>query len=239
MPADRRRFLQHLTLSGIAIGALPSALHASPAAPVPDPDALNELHALHELEQSAAPPFDTTWMQKLTGKYKAVFDTPEINGGSGVWRAGMWATHCRDLLNAEPADLSAAIVIRHAAMPLIMNHEFWDTYDVAKTYKVLHPLTDKKTRRNPVLMTVDEDQLPPTFASYALHKQIERGVVVLGCNLAFSSMVALVRKQDKLSGTAAREKALAMMVPGVLLQPNGIFPVTMAQHLGCSFVAAS
>ncbi len=236
MSTDRRHFLQHLTLGGIAIGALPSALYAAGSASASAPSVPNEFL---ELPQPAAPPFDTAWMQKLTGKYKAVFDTPEIHAGSGVWRAGMWGTHCRDLLGAQPTDLSAVIVIRHAAMPLVMNHEFWDTYDVAKTYKVLHPLTDKKTRRNPVLMTVEDDQMPPTFASYALHKQIERGVVVLGCNMAFSNMVALVSKKDKLKGAEAREKALSMMVPGVLLQPNGIFPVTMAQHHGCSFVAAS
>lgn len=236
MSTDRRHFLQHLTLGGIAIGALPSALYANETST--PPGSLQELAAL---EQSTAPQsqFDTTWLQKLTGKYKAVFDSPEINGGMGVWRAGMWATHCRDLLGAQPTELTTVIVIRHSAMPLIMNHEFWDTYDVAKTFKVLHPLTDKKTRRNPVLMTAEDDQMPPTFASYALDKQMERGAIVLGCNMAFSSMIALVRKKDKLSGTEAREKTLSMMVPGVLLQPNGIFPVTMAQHHGCSFVAAS
>ncbi len=236
MSTDRRHFLQHLTLGGIALGALPSALHASDSATDPESVDFNEFH---ELQQPQPPQFDTTWIQKLTGKYKAVFDTPELNGGSGVWRAGMWGTHCRDLLGAEPTDLSAVIVIRHAAMPLVMNQEFWDTYDVAKTFKVLHPLTEKKTRRNPVLMTVEDDQMPPTFASYALHKQIERGVIVLGCNMAFSGMVAIVSKKDKLKGAEAREKALSMMVPGVLLQPNGIFPVTMAQHHGCAFVAAS
>jgi len=29
------------------------------------------------------------------------------------------------------------------------------------------------------------------------------------------------------------------MLPGVMLQPNGIFAVTMAQHAGAAFVAAS
>ena len=29
-----------------------------------------------------------------------------------------------------------------------------------------------------------------------------------------------------------------MMLPGVILQPNGIFGVTLAQEYGCSFVAA-
>jgi hypothetical protein len=57
--------------------------------------------------------------------------------------------------------------------------------------------------------------------------------------MAFSAMIALVRQKDKLQGAAARERALSMVVPGVTLQPNGIFAVTLAQESGCAYVAAS
>lgn len=246
MSPDRRQFLQHLTLGGVALSALPTALPALPTA-LPTahssgPDNAVATAALNEMRDAAQPSqqqFDVSWAQRLTGKYKAVFDTPEITGGSGVWRAGLWATHFRDVLGAQPEELSGVIVIRHAAMPLIMNQEFWETYDIAKRFKVMHPLTEKKTRRNPVLMNVETDALPPTFANYALDKQMERGVIVLGCNMAFSSMVAIVREKDKLDGAEARAKALSMMVPGAQLQPNGILAVILAQHHGCAFVAAS
>ncbi|MBL0171980.1 MAG: hypothetical protein IPP90_14910 [Gemmatimonadaceae bacterium] len=235
MSSDRREFLQRLTIGSVAFGALPASLGAA------EPDAVsvpfNEFAAIDQ--QPAAPTFDVAWTQKLTGKYKTVFDVPAINGGSGVWRAGMWKNHYRDVLKAEPADMSSVIVIRHEAIPLIMNHEFWDAYDVAKESKVRHPMTDKKTRRNPVLMTAEDDKLPASFVGYTLPKQMERGAIVLGCNLAFAGMVAMVAKKDKLKNPEARAKALSMIVPGVILQPNGIFGVTLAQHNGCAFVAAS
>lgn len=239
MSSDRRQFLTQLSLGGAAIAALPSALHAqSPESHMPSGDSLREL--AQSLQRPAMQEqFDTTWPRRLTGKYKAVFDVPELTGGSGVWRAGLWCNHYRDFLGAQPADLSPAVVIRHSAIPFIMTQEFWESYDVAKLNKVLHPLTEKKTRRNPVLMTAEDDQLPPTFASLALHKQMERGAVVLACNMAFNAMTSLVAKRDKLANPAAREKALSMMLPGVIMQPNGIFALTLAQENGCSFVAAS
>jgi hypothetical protein len=110
---------------------------------------------------------------------------------------------------------------------------------VARSTKLKHPVTGKSTRRNIVNMTAEQDGLPAGFAGYSLDKQIAAGTLVLGCNMAFSDMTAMVRKKDKLAAAAAREKALSMMLPGVMLQPNGIFAVTMAQYAGCAFVAAS
>lgn len=241
MSADRRHFLKRLTVSGIALGTMPAALHAH-GSPDRDVSSTNDTVAdwREQLTNTGAQPqFDVTWAQRLTGKHKAVFDVPEINGGAGVWRAGMWRDHCRDLLQAQPSDLSGVIVIRHAAIPLIMNHEFWDTYDIAKSRKVTHPITEAKTRRNPVLMTAEEDKLPPNFAAYALDKQMAARAVVIGCNMAFAQLVSIVRKHDKLDAAEARTKAVSMITPGVILQPNGIFGVTLSQEMGCGFVAAS
>lgn len=243
MSADRRQFLKRLTVSGIALGTMPAALHAHAAAEGAAPVGADGMVADWREQLASAgtaqPQYDVTWTQRLTGKHKAVFDVPEINGGAGVWRAGMWRDHCRDLLQAQPSDLSGVIVIRHAAIPLIMSHEFWDMYDIAKSRKVMHPLTDAKTRRNPVLMTAEDDGLPATFATYTLDKQMAAGAVVVGCNAAFAQLVSMVRKQDKIDAAAARTKAVSMIAPGVILQPNGIFGVTLAQEAGCGFVAAS
>jgi len=235
MSTGRRDFLQNLTLSGVALGALPSALHAAE----PDETPMERAEWLEDAQQPAALVFDSTWTQKLTGKYRAVFDSPSISGGAAVWRAGMWVDHYKQVLKTEPSDTNPVIVIRHAGIPLIMNHEYWERYDIAKKLKVNHPTTDKKTRRNPVLMTAEDDKLPAFLAGYALHKQIERGTIVLACNLAFGGMVSTVAKEEKLKFPEAREKALTMMVPGVILQPNGIFGVTLAQQNGCAFVQAT
>ena len=233
---DRRRFLQRLTFGTLAAGTVPSLLRASEPNEQPI-----EVFSYDEFGADQQPPaaaaYDLTWTEKLTGKYRAVFDTPAISGGSGVWRAGSWVNHYKSVVKADIADITPVIVIRHAGIPLIMNNEFWDRYDIAKENKV-RDFNDQKTKRNPVLVTVEEDKIPASFADMALHKQIERGVIVLGCNAAFGGMVQLLAKKEKLNFGEARTQALSMMVPGVILQPNGIFGVTMAQHHGCAFVNA-
>ena len=233
----RRTFFQRLTVGGLTAVSLPSLLNASE--PADDARDVVSFDEWETREQPPAPtPFDMTWTAKLTGKYRAVFDTPSINGGSGVWRAGSWVNHYKSVVKADITDINPVIVIRHAGIPLIMNHEFWDRYNIGKDNDV-RDFNDKKTKRNPVLVTVEDDKIPESFAPMALHKQIERGVIVLGCNAAFGGMVSLVAKKEKLDFGDARKQALTMMVPGVILQPNGIFGVTMAQHNGCAYVAAS
>lgn len=237
MSANRREFLQRLAVTGVAIGSLPSVLEAA----VPSSARALGSHSVSDMldAEQQAQDWDITWTGKLTGKHRAVFDIPEIHGGVGMWRAGLWQNHYRDILKASPSDINAVIIIRHAAIPMVMNQDYWQRYEVGKELKVTHPVTEKKTTRNPALMTAEVDAIPPMMAGLTLDKQMERGAIVLGCNMAFVSVVSTVAKQDKLSNAEARTKALSMMYPGVILQPNGIFGLTLAQENGCVFVAAS
>jgi hypothetical protein len=38
----------------------------------------------------AASHWDLGWVRRLKGKYRAVFDVPELEDGFGVWRAVIW-----------------------------------------------------------------------------------------------------------------------------------------------------
>ena len=71
-----------------------------------------------------------------------------------------------------------------------------------------------------------------------LDKQIAKGAIALCCNLAFRQMVSIVAKQDKLSPADARTKAKTFLVPGLIMQPSGIFANVMAAEAGCTFVNA-
>jgi hypothetical protein len=82
--------------------------------------------------------------------------------------------------------------------------------------------------------------VPAPFDQAALPKQQERGVVFLACNLAFAlDCVPRVAKADNISEEEARKVALSHVLPGVLLQPSGVFAATRAQEAGCSYVKSS
>lgn len=225
MDATRRDFLGKVTAGAATIGAMPIALALSACAA--------------EGSNQPAGEFDLTWPGKLTGKYKAVFDMAEIESGYGLWRGNAWVGQYQQFMGATPADTSLAIILRHNAIYLAMDQAYWDKYGVGKMKAVTHPMTQQPTDKNPVLLGADGG-VPAPFDAAALPKQQERGVVFLGCNLAFNlDVVPVVVAADKVSEADARKTALSHLLPGVLLQPSGVFAATRAQEAGCTYVKAS
>jgi hypothetical protein len=194
------------------------------------------------LAAAVEPQADTTWnlawVDKVKGRHKAVFDCIEPESGVGVWRAGVWGQQYRDVLKAAASDMSPVIVLRHDAIPLIMTHAFWQKYGVGAKAKIEHPMTGAPVDRNPALFG-EADGVPAPFANYALDKQIAAGTVVLACNLAFKDVVGFVKDADKVDETEARARAIAGIIPGVILQPSGVFAVIRAQEAGCVYIKAS
>jgi len=168
-----------------------------------------------------------------------VFDVPEIDSGYGVWRATIWAKQYADVLKAPPQEMSSALVLRHNGIALAMTQAVWDTYGVAKKSTVIHPITEKPTDRNPALLSSSRNEVPEQMDDVALDKYLARGGIALACNLALSDMIALVTAKDGGTPEAARRTAIAGMVPGVILQPSGVFAALHAQDAGCKYLRAS
>jgi len=224
MNSSRRNFLGAAAANAAALAVLPGTLFASlprDLAPVAESDE-----------------WDLTWPARLSGKYRAVFDCTEPESGFGVWRANAWAGQNMSVLKAAPADVTPAIVLRHAAIVLAMQQRFWDKYRIGEKKKVTHPLTGEMTKKNPVLLD-EKDGIPAPFNNSSLRKQLDRGVVVLACNLALQDCIDLIKSTDKVSDEDARKQAIAYLVPGVILQPSGVFAVVRAQEAGAAYVKAS
>jgi hypothetical protein len=222
MATDRRQFLGHAAGAALA-GIVPLTLAPRDAA------------ALAPTSEE----WDVSWARRLTGKHKAVFDVPEVESGYGVWRASIWAQQYRDVPKVQPNELAAAIILRHNGIVLAMQQAFWDQYKIGETRNVTHPLTLERTTRNPALLSAERGEVPPEFGAFALDRFLARGGTVLACNLALADCVELIRKQDNVAPDEARQRAIALMVPGVILQPSGVFAAVLAQEAGCSYVRAS
>jgi hypothetical protein len=242
MTTPRRDFLRYASLGAAALATFPALAEAEPIRRDWRRERAEQLAELAELEAADQPPaqppaaqqWDTSWTAKITGKHRAMFDVPDVDGGVGVFRAGIWGRQYTDVLKLQPADLSTVIVLRHGGIPLIMTNEFWTTYDVGKEAKIKNE-KGKTQKLNPVL--ADPEAKGPG-SPYTLDKLIAAGAIALGCNMAFRSVVSLVEKKDKLKGAEARTKAMSMILPGVILQPSGIFANVMAEEAGCHFVRA-
>jgi hypothetical protein len=231
MPTSRREFVEKMTVGAAMFGALPLPLSLSISG--------NEMNAANGRSSSSSPDWDLTWVNKLTGKHKAVFDVPEVESGYGVWRATVWTNQYHSVLNVPVSELSPVVVLRHNGIVLAMQQSFWDKYGIGKAKNVTHPMTLQPTDRNPALLSSKRGEIDATFDPMALDKFIGRGGVALACDLALQDCIELIKSKDGVTADVARQRAIAAMVPGVILQPSGVFAALRAQEAGCSYLRAS
>ena len=222
MSTDRRSFLERITLGTVGLGALDAL------APLPLPAA-----AFAQAE------WDLSWTSKVTGQRKAIYDVPEIESGYGVWRAILARQQYVDVLKIPREQVSMVLVLRHNAIALAMKQAFWDKYNIGEESKVTDPLTNQPTKHNPVAERTGEFALPAPMTNMALEPFMASGGIVLGCALAFRDMIGKVKDGDKVDDAEAKRRAKTFLVPGVILQPSGVFAAQLAQDSGCRYVRAS
>ncbi len=223
MTATRRAFLDQVAQGTLALGVLPAALHALPA----------------DVRAAAAPApkesWNLDWRKKLTGKARACVDVADLESGYGVWRASIWANQYEAAAGIPVKDTSTALVLRHNGIALAMTNAFWEKYKLGASTKATHPLTEQPIATNPALLG-EADGVPKPYNTFNLTSFLARGGIALACNLALQDMRDQVMKVDGLPEDKAMEVARAGVVPGVIIQPSGIFAVMWAQEAGAHYV---
>ena len=221
MEGDRRDFLS--TLAAGAVGA--AGLAATDWSTLP--------------AQQAAGHWDLSWVSRLKGRYRAVFDIPVIEDGYGVWRAAIWRKQYSQVFGVPESSLTTVVNIRHDAIALVLRQEYWDRYDVGTRWEVHDPASRRPTTRNPVIGRTGAHALPEQFADFTLESLMAGGAIVLACALALRDCSTLVAEREQVSMDVAEERVRGMLAPGVILQPSGVFAAVLAQDNGCRFVRAS
>jgi hypothetical protein len=200
---------------------------------------LTALDAFELPAQQAASHWDLSWVRKIKGKYRAVFDIPDIEDGFGVWRAVLWRKQYSQVFGVPEETLATVLVLRGDAAALALNQEFWGRYEAGKRWKVNDPSTGQPTVRNPVFDRVGQWALPEQFSGFTLDELLQGGAVVLACTLALRDCATLVAEKDKVTMEEADRRVRSMLIPRIVLQPSGIFAAVMAQDNGCRYVRAS
>ncbi|HRP07518.1 MAG TPA: hypothetical protein PLL69_03430 [Gemmatimonadales bacterium] len=215
---DRRGFLG-LVGAGAALPLLPDLASAETHRPPVSED------------------WDMSWVDRVTGQHRAVFDAPELSNGLPLLRACLWAGQYREVYG-DDTRTSPVLVLRHTAFAYAMDDATWDRFGLAGEFGLELFSGAPASPGNPV-RTARSD-IPEPFRSLNLEQFQASGGIVLGCNLAFSfEMVPRFQKAGNLTPEAARAEAMTHLLPGVILQPSGFFAVSRAQEVGCQFVPAS
>ncbi len=226
MTTNRRRFLSSAAANAAAFAVLPATAFAA----VPREFVLSE--------SAASAEWDLSWTNRLKTNHKAVFDCTEPESGNGIWRSWAWTRQNIDVLKVAPADIVPVIVMRHDAIVLAMQQAYWDKYAAGAKKKVTDPMTNEPTNKNPALLD-EKDGVPAPYNMAGLHKQIANGAIALACSVAFEDCIQTVKQKDGVSDEEAKKRAMSYLVPGVILQPSGVFAVIHAQEAGALYIKAS
>lgn len=195
------------------------------------------LDAQAEEPSKASEKWDLSWVAQVSGKLRAVFDSPQFGGGGALMRAIVWKREYKEVYGTAPEDMSAVLVLRHEGIWLAMNDVFWKNYNVGEAQNLKHQ-SGKVFATNPVSSTPPE--APPDFAGTDIPHFLSTGNIVLVCHLAFGDVVDLVKATDKIAtDEEAEKKAMTFLLPGVIMQPSGVFAVLRAQEAGCHYILAS
>jgi hypothetical protein len=226
MGTNRREFIERLSATAV-LGAFPTAAFASVGEP-----------ALRS--PATAESWDFSWTAALKGKkHRALFDCTDVESGYGVWRASIWENQYREALGAKASDIKTVLVLRHKAVVLALQQSMWEAAGIGAGEKVLHPVTQQSTDLNPALLSSARNEQPEAFDAFALPRFISRGGIVLACNLALQNFAGRWAPKAGISPEEAGKRAVAGLVPGVVLMPSGVMAAVMAQEEGCHYVKAS
>jgi hypothetical protein len=242
---ERRQFLGQLAGGAAALAAAACA-HPQVAAQAPAP-APGEATATKPDSMAAAHPapppmvFDLTWTDRLTGTRKQVFDAPAIAEGTVLHQARMFFVNYQEMYHVTDSELRAVLVIRHQAIPMVLNDAIWAKYTFIgrKITKLKDPTTGEWAARNPFINAKKDDKHSMIWPDGGLDTLMSRGAIVLACNMALNGFAGTVADDSKQQSDAVRAEFHQSLLPGVILVPSGIFGVIRAEEGGCNYLRAT
>lgn len=222
MSTPRREFLGLLGAGALATATPAIVVGARPRHPHSTPDAQGE--------------WDLSWTERLTARYRVVFDAPDLSEGDPILRAMVWGRQYQEAFGVEPERTARVLVLRHHAIHFAMRDDYWARFPVAAETGFVDG-DGKPLQVNPIRAA--RADVPEPFRDLTLEAFQQSGGIVLACQLALTHYVAARYQATGLGAVEAAEAARVGVLPGILLQPSGIFAVSVAQDFGCRYVPVS
>jgi hypothetical protein len=181
---------------------------------------------------------DMSWADRVTGRYKMCFDAHEISEGTCLHQVRSFLAGYSTAFGLTDNDVSAVLVIRHAAVPMVLGDALWADGTFAEPGALKDPSTGEPAKRNPFINVAAGSRHALTWPDGALDTLMTRGVIVLACNLALSNVAGRIARARSIP----RQDAMALIdehiLPGVYRMPTGVFATCHAQGLGCGVLNA-
>lgn len=215
----RRDFLGGLAATAVGLSALafPARLLADQKMP---PSASNN----KEFE---------TWLKKIKGKHRQVFDAPSTNSGLPLAWARVFLMSNKQV-GANEKDVTSVLVLRHDAIPFAMNNDLWQKYSFGEAFNVNNMMTKARVTSNIYWQPKEELPIP----GMSVDKLLESGVLIGVCDLAMTFNSMHFAEKMKMDAAEIKKDWVAGIFPGIQIVPSGVLAVNRAQEHGCTYCYA-
>ena len=176
----------------------------------------------------------TRWLDGISGKHRVVLDVREPYDGMAIAWAWVWLFTGPQAYGVKESDLGTVMVFRHNAIPFVLEDSMWKKYKLGEYFKINDPQTKAAAVRHPYYTTpVDAD-----VADMTLKNHIERGVKVVGCDMAIHYYSGQIAKAQGLKHDDVKKEWMEATLPKIAHAPSGVVACQGAVAKGCAYVFA-
>ena len=172
-----------------------------------------------------------TWLNRITGKHKMVFDAPEVNGGMPVIWPRVWLNGNNENYATKDTDNTAVVILRHSSIPLGMRDEVWMKYKLGEAFSI-------KDGDAPATKNVFAKVMPLPLPGTGVEALLASGVMFGVCNVALTVYSAMVAQKMGMDAAAVKADWVAALLPGMQVVPSGVLAVARTQEKGCAYCFA-
>ncbi|HEY4322176.1 MAG TPA: hypothetical protein VGM77_13495 [Gemmatimonadales bacterium] len=165
--------------------------------------------------------WDDSWTTRLGNSHRIVFDCPQPDE-QALSNVSEVMDLYHDALGTTDHDVHCVVVVRFRALPMVFNDALWKELRLGASARINAPGT---------ATSADHNFYTTSTGNRAGIVDLQRrGVTFLACNRA-----AMHYADDLKSGSAdeKQQHIRDALLPGVILQPTGIYALIRAQDAGC------
>jgi len=179
---------------------------------------------------STVQPPDESWIRRLNGRHKQLFDAPQVDGGRALMHIRNYLNAYRDAYGLRDQEVSALLILYSQTVPLAFTDAAWAEYGLGRMAGISDGA--EPSRRN-LFRTPDAGFMIPRDAG--IDALMQRGLVVVLCNNSFGKWVRDISAAGHGSADEVRAKMLGWLIPGITLVPAAVLAVNRAQEAGCTY----
>ncbi len=173
--------------------------------------------------------WDLSFLDRMTGKHKQVFDLMDLEIGLVVVKN--WYEAHEAVFGLKHPDVNAIVGIAGKGFPVNAGDSLYQKFPIGELWKVNDPATGKPALRNPFLA----GDGPGMQAGAGVRPLQARGALFWMCNFALRAVSARIANATKQPPQEIYETVRAGLNPGVVVVPAHTMVLGLAQEKGFTY----